>query len=191
MVVAQLLGTNAAGKSTALKALASLDPDAKCVNGLTGLPGLGVVLIGGYLDWGNKTPGADRIRDKKSLLEALDAAVAQGQAAGYWALAWEGILLQTRAYHPEYLARGLAPAYGVLTLPDALAFDRIYGRSGKRRSDLSGNGKIITGRARSVARLSAWLTAQPGALVEQWDATQPPSELGKLVLALIQSRAAR
>ncbi len=185
-MILNVLGTNAAGKSSVLRAMAQMDPTAVTVGRLTALPQLGVVLIGDYLTVGNKTPGADRISPNTALLDVLGAAQTAGAAAGYWAIAWEGIIIQTRTWHPAYLARGLHPAYLALEVALPLAFQRLYERSGKRPEDLSGGGSIVRARARTVELLTAWLRSQ-GAFVVRTDGTDPPEVLAKQGLFLAHS----
>jgi len=168
----QILGTNGAGKSALLKALAAKDPmcglPADMVPGqdrpMTFLPRLRFVLIGDYVTSVN-TPGADAIHSKVELLHALDIAAGIARANLPMAVAWEGIIIMTRQYHHEYLQRGLTPLYVVLRVPIEECFNRIRLRSGKSREDLSGNGKIVEDRAHSVDRLAEWLTEQGGEML--------------------------
>lgn len=170
MRLVQVLGTNGAGKSALLKALAAKDPMCGLPwdlfpdedRPMTLLPKLQFLLIGDYVSANVNTPGADAIHSKVELLRTLDRAVEIARAHLPMAVAWEGIIIMTRQYHPEYLQRGLNPLYVVLRVPLEDCFNRIRLRSGKAREDLSGNGKIVEDRARSVDRLAEWLTTQGG-----------------------------
>lgn len=191
MVLLQVLGTNGSGKSTVLRTMAEKDPTAVLVrlgkHLVTVLPGAGVMLVGDYIT-GMKTPGADAMGGKFTLMAALDETIRGARQNGYWGLAWEGIIIQTRQYHGPYVLRQLKPCYGVIRVTDDLAFDRIYQRSAKPRERLKKNGQIVIDRARGVARLGAWLATQPDALVEEWLGTEPPEILATRAVQLMTRR---
>lgn len=144
---------------------------------------LGLVAVGDYLDRTHNTPGADRISPKTRLLGALDVAVALARPLARSIVAWEGIIIQTKQYLPEYWKRGLTPLFVYLGVPEDVAFARIEARSGKKRSDLSGNGKIVTGRINAARNVVHWALIeqkQPALLL---DGTLPLERLAEQVMA--------
>ncbi|RJO61027.1 MAG: hypothetical protein C4542_07395, partial [Dehalococcoidia bacterium] len=133
LVLLTVLGTNGAGKSTVLRAVA--EQGESVVAGytvpLTAVRNFGIVLIGDYLTPSVKIPGVDRIGSKIEILNALEHACIQAKKAGYWAVAWEGVMLHTRQYHLYAAGRGLRTCYYVLRVPLETAFARIQARGGK------------------------------------------------------------
>jgi hypothetical protein len=190
MKVVQVLGTNGAGKSTLFRTLALSDPDAQVITGLTLMPALRGVLVGDYLS-GKKTPGVDGIHGKTEILAALRMAVEGARAHGLQWVGWEGIIIMTRQYHAEIVARGAEVLYLVLDTAVDECFARIERRSGKTRADLKGDGKIVVGRARGVLSLATWLSEQPGATVVHLDGGQPPWANGTQLLQLLGVQVAR
>ena len=189
MRVVQVLGTNGAGKSTLLRALVQRDGAPSLHHrDLLGAPGglftvlarLHLVLVGDYVR-ANNTPGADRLRSKRHLLEALDHAVELAQAFEAH-MVWEGIILMTRQYLPEYLARGLTPLYIVLDVLDETAFERLALRSGRPRTELKHQGGIVVARAKSVRRLAEWLAIQRGAEVVWLTSALSPEKMAQCVV---------
>lgn len=191
MRIVQLLGTNGAGKSSIFRALAESDPRARAHEAglVTCLPTYRAILVGNYLR-GINTPGVDALRGGKAgILQALDVAVhvahASPRAAKLTWIGWEGIIILTRMYHQELLARNLEPVYLVVDTPEAECFARIEGRSGKRRADLKGHGKIVVGRARGVVSLAKWLGEQPGSYVTALDGRRSPHVNSTLILRML------
>ena len=162
--IVQILGTNGAGKTTALRRL--VGDDAKLVDGVTLLPQLNVALVGNYTATAPKTTGCDAIRGGKAgILATLDRALALCTGT----IAWEGIIIMTRQYHAQLLARDLCPVYVSLGTPLDDCFARIEARSGKTRAQLKQNGGIVVNRHRSVQRLAAYFYSQGAPVYEGAD----------------------
>lgn len=166
MRLLQVIGTNGSGKSSLLRAIVESDPAVRLYEQhgrtFTVAPNVATLAIGDYLS-PNKTPGADRIRTKELLLASLDAALVLASASGYRTIAWEGIMLMTRQYHPQYLARSLSPFYAMMDTPLDECFNRIEARSGHSREGLKKGGGIVTSRAASAAKLMSWFESQGAA----------------------------
>ena len=190
MKVVQVLGTNGSGKSTVFRTLAESDHQAVMGGGVTVLPSLRGVLVGEYLTE-KKTPGVDGIHGKVEILAALDVALATAAAWQATWVGWEGIIIMTRQYHHEILARGATALYLVLDTPEDECFRRIALRSGKVREALKQNGAIVTNRMRGVVSLSKWLMEQPGAYVTQLDGHRSPWLNGTMLLRMLGVQAVR
>jgi len=196
-LVLQLLGTNAAGKSSLIRAIVGWDStayvDARSIGGkpvqFTACPKLGLVAVGDYKDRTHNTPGADRISPKTRLLGSLDYAVQLSTGWKQPIVAWEGIIIQTRQYLPEYQQRGLTPLFVYLAVPADTAFARIELRSGKTRAQLSGNGKIILGRIITSLNIVSWAHEQKQSTMIL-DGREPLERLAEKVMAeLVRLRA--
>jgi hypothetical protein len=192
--VVQVLGTNGSGKSTLFRSFAESDPTAVVTPGgtspLTFVPQVRGVFVGDYLS-GKKTPGVDGIHGKVDILAALDVALSEAKHYHFSWVGWEGIIIMTRQYHQEILARGGDPLYLVLDTPEDECFARIARRSGKVREALKQNGAIVTNRMRGVVSLAKWLQEQPGAYVWQLDGCRSPWLNGTMLLRMLGVQAVR
>lgn len=161
MVLVQVFGNNGSGKTSLLRNLAASDPQAAVHKtspklSFTSLPQYQAVLVGDYLDRTRTTAGVDRLSPKTLILEALDAGVAMTKAAGWRYLVWEGIIIMTRQYHAEYVARGLSTSYVFLNVEPEVCIKRVLARSGKVAEDLKGEGAVIRRRHSAIERLRQW-----------------------------------
>ena len=194
MTIVQILGNNGSGKSTIFKTIAKLGAGvmSDAAPGLTRVPSLGGVMLGDYMPDGRKTPGCDAIGGgggKAGILAGLDAALGMVRISkGTW-VGLEGIIIMTRQYHHEYLARGVdRVVYVELQAPLDLCFQRIEERNGKRREDLKGNGERVVVRAPSIVALCKWLEQQPKAEMVRMDSSKSKRILAEDVLRLVGLR---
>jgi len=191
VIVLQLCGTNAAGKSALLRTIVGWDRAAAVKAhpveaepvAFTTCPALRLVAVGDYLDRSHNTPGADRISPKTRLLGALDQAIALATPYARPIVAWEGIILQTKQYLLEYWKRGLTPLFVYLGIPEAVAFARIEARSGKARIALSGQGRIVTGRINTARNIVHWARIEQQQPTLLLDGTEPLERLAEKVMA--------
>lgn len=173
MRLIQILGNNGAGKSALVRALVGSHGPVQVDPPVTRVPDAGTVVVGYYgpsAKTGKPLSLENAVHTKVGLLAALDAALVCAQRSGATAIVWEAIILMTRQYHAEYLARGLRPVYIHLDLPLAECFQRIEGRGGKTAAQTT----AVAGRHRFVERLAVWCAAR--APTYQFDGLAPIDE---------------
>lgn len=193
MTLVQVFGNNGSGKTTLLRDLVGTDPEIVSYTRessfkpgkkltFTRLPRYRAVLVGEYVDRTQTTAGVDRLSPKPLILEALDMAVDQVGQLEWEYVVWEGIIIMTRQYHPEYVKRGLNTRYVFLDIDPETCIRRVLARSGKAPEDLKGGGDIVRRRHKLINNLRTWahsVRAVPGRThrTTVLDATQPASRV--------------